>query len=364
MPIKIPHALIKYISTLKSSSSSMLPAVVKYYGPTMGKSYAAKLNPNLIDLDTWGKPEYDQLANKYGYSGWREMILSNKGDYNKEYKSLIKDQIRRIQANPQYNGMTILVSNASLLNPDSGITFANTPVIPSRSVMAERNHARHPWESIQHGEEWWDSLMSKVTRLKIDDRFISEIEGIKHIEPGPQYQIIGSLKMNPLRDVNTPTYIPNIYFGEPMKPGTESDVFALPYGNEVIKISHGEYATPQEAIKWSDDRIRKRNKVPFIQKPIKRIGLMLGPTGGYTPVYSQMKLKPLVNKINLDELKSIFDKRMIDHGYSKTLEDFSYKKDGYHVNFWDLKDDNFGLDKNGNIFGFDLDIFKQGGKIK
>ena len=28
------------------------PAVVKYYGPTMGKSFAAKSNPNLIDLDT------------------------------------------------------------------------------------------------------------------------------------------------------------------------------------------------------------------------------------------------------------------------------------------------------------------------
>lgn len=29
-----------------------LPAQVKYYGPTMGKSYAARNNQNLIDLDT------------------------------------------------------------------------------------------------------------------------------------------------------------------------------------------------------------------------------------------------------------------------------------------------------------------------
>ena len=152
------------------------PAVVKYYGPTMGKSFAAKSNPNLIDLDTWGMPEYNQLAKKYGYKDWREMILSDKGDYNQEYKTLIKDQIRRIQADPQYNGKTIVVSNASLLKPDSGITFANTPLIPERSILAFRNHQRHPWESIEHGKQWWDSLQQKGTPLTIDNRFISDIE--------------------------------------------------------------------------------------------------------------------------------------------------------------------------------------------
>lgn len=152
------------------------PAVVKYYGPTMGKSFAAKSNPNLIDLDTWGMPEYNQLAKKYGYKDWREMILSDKGDYNQEYKTLIKDQIRRIQADPQYNGKTIVVSNASLLKPDSGITFANTPLIPERSILAFRNHRRHPWESIEHGKQWWDSLQQKGTPLTIDNRFISDIE--------------------------------------------------------------------------------------------------------------------------------------------------------------------------------------------
>lgn len=152
------------------------PAVVKYYGPTMGKSFAAKSNPNLIDLDTWGMPEYNQLAKKYGYKDWREMILSDKGDYNQEYKTLIKDQIRRIQADPQYNGKIIVVSNASLLKPDSGITFANTPLIPERSILAFRNHQRHPWESIEHGKQWWDSLQQKGTPLTIDNRFISDIE--------------------------------------------------------------------------------------------------------------------------------------------------------------------------------------------
>lgn len=72
------------------------------------------------------------------------MILSDKGDYNTEYKQLIKNQINRIQSNPQYSGKTIVVSNASLLNPKSGIKFINTPVVPERSIMAQRNHNRHP----------------------------------------------------------------------------------------------------------------------------------------------------------------------------------------------------------------------------
>lgn len=169
-----------------------VPAQVKYYGPTMGKSYAAKTNPNLIDLDTWGRPEYDQLAKKYGYKDWREMILSDKGDYNQEYKALIKDQIKRIQSNPQYNGKTIVVSNASLLNPNSGIVFENIPTIPERTVMAQRNNTRHPWESIEHGEQWWDSLQAKGTPLKIDNRFVSEIEGNKVIEFTPKQNFVST----------------------------------------------------------------------------------------------------------------------------------------------------------------------------
>ena len=72
------------------------------------------------------------------------MILSDKGDYNAEYKQLIQDQIRRLQSDPQYSGKTIVVSNASFLKPNSGITFANTPAIPERSIMATRNNVRHP----------------------------------------------------------------------------------------------------------------------------------------------------------------------------------------------------------------------------
>ena len=174
-----------------------IPAQVKYYGPTMGKSYAVRTNDNIIDLDTWGKPEYDRLAKKYGYKDWREMILSDKGDYNQEYKALIKDQIKRIQSNPQYAGKTIVVSNASLLNPNSGIEFANTPTIPDRKVMAQRNNARHPWESIEHGEQWWDSLQAKGTPLKTDNRFVSEIEGNKVIEFTPKQDFTSTYHLDP-----------------------------------------------------------------------------------------------------------------------------------------------------------------------
>ena len=202
---KIPRVLRKAIKGFGETvdKTTFVPAQVKYYGPTMGKSYAAKTNPNLIDLDTWGRSEYDQLAKKYGYKDWREMILSDKGDYNEEYKQLIKDQIRRIQSDPQYSGKTIMVSNASLLKPDSGITFANTPVIPEQSIMATRNTARHPWESIEHGESWWNSLQAKGTPLRIDNRFVSDIEGSKELIHVPKITI-PDVRTYHLVDFSTP----------------------------------------------------------------------------------------------------------------------------------------------------------------
>ena len=189
MPPKWLQLLKKFSSFGKSYETPVVKSIVeapkvKYYGPTMGKSYAAKINPNLIDLDTYGLPEYTVLAKKYGYKDWREMILSDKGDYNAEYKQLIKDQINRLKNDPSNTGKTIMVSNASLLNPNSGIKFDNVPVIPERSIMAARNHARHPWETIEHGEQWWDNLVNKGTPLKTDNRFVSQIE---YIPPQTKY---------------------------------------------------------------------------------------------------------------------------------------------------------------------------------
>lgn len=243
------------------SKSEFIPVQIKYYGPTMGKSYAAKTNPNLIDLDTWGRSEYDQLAKKYGYKDWREMILSDKGDYNEEYKQLIKDQIRRIQSDPQYSGKTIVVSNASLLKPNSGITFANTPVIPERSVMAVRNTTRHPWESIKHGEEWWDSLQRKGTPLKIDNRFISDIEGSKELIHIPKITI-PDVRTYHLVDSSMPL----------SRPISEAEKLGLPKGerNQPIKQLDNNSRELQRFLKEKSD-IEQKSTLGYILEEIEHL---------------------------------------------------------------------------------------------
>lgn len=92
--------------------------------------------------------------------------------------------------------------------------------------------------------------MSKLEGFEYDP-LLGTFKRARYVDPkvDQQYSTIGHLKMNPKRDINTPDYLSDTYFGEPMKPGTESDVFESPFENNVIKIHHSEYVTPQEAIK-------------------------------------------------------------------------------------------------------------------
>lgn len=47
---------------------------VKYYGPTMGKTTAAKTNTNLVDFDDYVKPELEQLASELGITRQQLMM--------------------------------------------------------------------------------------------------------------------------------------------------------------------------------------------------------------------------------------------------------------------------------------------------
>lgn len=49
---------------------------------------------------------------------------------------------------------------------------------------------------------------------------------------------------------------------------------------------------------------------------------------------------------------------MIDNGYTLTDDFFVYKDPtGRRIHLNDLKNENLGLDENGNLMGFDIDIF-------
>jgi hypothetical protein len=48
--------------------------LVKWYGPTMGKTTAAKTNPNLVDFDDYIRPDLETLALKHGMNKQQLMM--------------------------------------------------------------------------------------------------------------------------------------------------------------------------------------------------------------------------------------------------------------------------------------------------
>lgn len=140
---------------------------VKYYGPTMGKTTAVKTNPRLVDFDDIVREEIQQLANKKGISV-RE--LKTKSDI--EYTQLLENAVSKWQANPANKDKTLLISNSVLSNKP---IFDNTPVIPSKNQFIARQVARGESDPT-FAAQYYDDLLKRNPQLKIDDRFVSEIE--------------------------------------------------------------------------------------------------------------------------------------------------------------------------------------------
>lgn len=140
---------------------------IKYYGPTMGKTTAVKTNPRLIDFDDIVREEIQQLANKKGISV-RE--LKTKSDI--EYTQLLENAVSKWQANPANKDKTLLISNSVLSNKP---IFDNTPVIPSKNQFIARQIARGESDPT-FAAQYYDDLLKRNSQLKIDDRFVSEIE--------------------------------------------------------------------------------------------------------------------------------------------------------------------------------------------
>lgn len=140
---------------------------VKYYGPTMGKTTAIKTNPRLVDFDDIVREEIQQLANKKGISV-RE--LKTKSDV--EYAQLLENAVSKWQANPANKDKTLLISNSALSNKP---IFDNTPVIPSKDQFIARQVARGE-SNPTYAAQYYDDLLKRNPQLKIDDRFVNEIE--------------------------------------------------------------------------------------------------------------------------------------------------------------------------------------------
>lgn len=147
-------------------------ASIKWYGPTMGKTTAAKTNPNLVDIDPLLKPIRTKHAKRLGLK-----ISDPKVSADPAYKQEVVDFILEWRANPENQGKTLVASTKHLLDPQYKVEFANEPSIPDFETFAARNKARGFKETDDQLRAWYNSILEQGRELNIDNRYVSNIEG-------------------------------------------------------------------------------------------------------------------------------------------------------------------------------------------
>lgn len=159
-------------------NKTKIPGEVKYYGPTMGKTTAVKTNPNLVDFDDVMRQPSKELLKKYGFNSKYEMFESGNQKAIQEYQDLLVSKMKEFKADPKNSGKTLVVSQNPVVNPKvTGFQFDNTPSIPTRNVFIQRNIGRGG--DYEGSAGWYDNLIKSNPNLRIDNRFVSEIEGNK-----------------------------------------------------------------------------------------------------------------------------------------------------------------------------------------
>ena len=152
--------------SVRSNVPNFNKPLVKYYGPTMGKTTAK--SEKLIDFDDIMRPIKESLAKDLGITR-KELVKSGHPALQQAYA----DQINLWRNNSANNGKILMVSSAGTLDPKYKITFDNYPTLPERSNFIRRNVKRGGTE--EEAIAWYDDLIQRFP-FHIDNRFVSEIE--------------------------------------------------------------------------------------------------------------------------------------------------------------------------------------------
>lgn len=199
--IRAKQTAIEKIKTLIERGSQRFKnkPVVKFYGPTMGKTTAASTNKNLVDFDDIVRGKIKQLADSKGVS-----VKQLKTEGGKEYVDLLTSEVKAWKNDNNNAGKTLVVSNAALAKTD---LFDNVVQLPSKEEFVKRQvqrsqENRPKEELIREAEQYYEDLISKwYTNYEINDNFVSDIESedlIEYIKDIDNYQLyLDYLNENP-----------------------------------------------------------------------------------------------------------------------------------------------------------------------
>ena len=129
-------------------------AQVKYYGPTMGKTTAAKTNKNLVDFDDVVRDDIEAAAKKAGLD-----VREYKKQGSEEYHNLLLDAVHRWRNDKRNIGKTLVVSNAVLAKDK---IYDNTPMLPRKDAFVDRQVKRARPKLSQIGVSF-SNILNKTT---------------------------------------------------------------------------------------------------------------------------------------------------------------------------------------------------------
>ena len=129
-------------------------AQVKYYGPTMGKTTAAKTNKNLVDFDDVVRDDIEAAAKKAGLD-----VREYKKQGSEEYHNLLLDAVHRWRNDKRNIGKTLVVSNAVLAKDK---IYDNTPMLPRKDTFVDRQVKRARPKLSQIGVSF-SNILNKTT---------------------------------------------------------------------------------------------------------------------------------------------------------------------------------------------------------
>lgn len=129
---------------------------VKYYGPTMGKTTAAKTNPNLVDFDDYVRGDLDALASQLGMTR-QQLMMSQDPTVRENARQLMLKSIEGWRQNPSSYGKTLVISKSDVLQDP---IFDNQPLVLQRPEFLKRNAARGETD-LQNSMDWYASTRRK-----------------------------------------------------------------------------------------------------------------------------------------------------------------------------------------------------------
>lgn len=146
---------------------------VKYYGPTMGKTTAAKTNPDLADFDDVTREAKNSLAKELNIP---TRVLQSDPKYAQAYQEMLERELNKWRRNPLNTNKTLVISKKGLADKN---IYNNEPSIPDRQTFVQRQRNRGETDDA-NSNDWYNMLLKQNPNLRIDNRFVSEIEYNPH----------------------------------------------------------------------------------------------------------------------------------------------------------------------------------------